>query len=57
MTDNISVVLSLLLVNLEVTIVSTSLIAITNDLKGFSKTSWIVTGYLITYTGAWKYFF
>lgn len=43
--------ISLYLVNLEVTIVSTSLIAITSDLNGFSKTSWIITGFLITYTG------
>ena len=28
--------------------------AITNDLQGFSETSWIVTGYLITYTGMEK---
>lgn len=46
-----SVVLSLFMVNLEVTIVSTSLVDITNDLQGFDRTSWIVTGYLLTYTG------
>lgn len=46
-----SVVLSLFIVNLEVTIVSTSLVDITNDLQGFDRTSWIVTGYLITFTG------
>lgn len=39
------------MVNLEVTIVSTSLVDITNDLQGFDRTSWIVTGYLLTYTG------
>lgn len=43
--------LCLYLVNLEVTIVSTSLVSIANDLSGFDKTNWIVTGYLITYTG------
>ena len=32
-------------------IVSTSLISITDDLKGFSQGSWVVTAYLITYTG------
>ena len=37
--------------NLEVTIVSTALISITDDLNGFDKTSWIVTGFLTTYTG------
>lgn len=46
-----SVVLSLFMVNLEVTIVSTSLVDITNDLQGFDRTSWIVTGYLLTFTG------
>lgn len=46
-----SVVLSLFMVNLEVTIVSTSLVDITNNLQGFDRTSWIVTGYLLTYTG------
>ena len=43
--------LSLLLINVEVTIVSTSLVAITDDLGGFDKTSWIVSGYLVTYIG------
>ncbi|KAJ5708741.1 major facilitator superfamily domain-containing protein [Penicillium malachiteum] len=43
--------ISLYLVNLEVTIVSTSLITITDDLRSFDKTSWIVTGFLATYTG------
>ncbi|KAF2798817.1 MFS general substrate transporter [Melanomma pulvis-pyrius CBS 109.77] len=47
----LGIVLSLLLVNLEVTIVGTSLVAITNDLQGFSETSWIVSGYLVTYMG------
>ncbi|KAF2174701.1 MFS general substrate transporter [Zopfia rhizophila CBS 207.26] len=43
--------LGLFLVNLEVTIVSTSSLAIANDLKSFNKLGWILTGYLITYTG------
>lgn len=38
------------LVNIEVSIVGTSLISIAKDLGGFSHTSWIVTGYLVTYT-------
>ena len=45
------VLLCLYLVNIEVTIVSTSLVKITNDLHGFDETSWIVSGYLVTYTG------
>jgi MFS family permease len=45
-----SVALSMLLVNIEVSIVGTSLISITNDLQGFSQMGWVVTGYLISYT-------
>lgn len=37
--------------NLEVSIVSTSLVAVTDDLQGFRRSNWIVTGYLVTYTG------
>ncbi|KAJ5506635.1 Major facilitator superfamily domain general substrate transporter [Penicillium expansum] len=37
--------------NLDVTIVSSALTGITDDLKGFEKRSWIITGYLATYTG------
>lgn len=37
--------------NLEVSIVSTSLVAITDDLRGFSQSSWIVTAYLLTFSG------
>jgi len=36
---------------LEISIVSTALVAITNDLKGFERSSWIITSYLLTYTG------
>ncbi|KAJ5825522.1 hypothetical protein N7474_002660 [Penicillium riverlandense] len=38
--------------NLDVTIVSSSLTSITDSLEGFEKRSWIVTGYLATYTGS-----
>jgi MFS family permease len=41
--------LSVFLSALDITIVSTSLVAITNDLKAFEKSSWIVSSYLITY--------
>ena len=30
---------------------STTLATITDDLKGFSQSSWVITAYLITYTG------
>ncbi|EMR63741.1 putative mfs multidrug transporter protein [Eutypa lata UCREL1] len=43
--------LSLLLSTLETTIVSTSLISISNALGGFDQRDWVVTSYLITYTG------
>ena len=42
---------SLLLSTLETTIVSTSLVSITNSLSGFENRDWIVTSYLLTYTG------
>ncbi|KAH8645580.1 major facilitator superfamily domain-containing protein [Tricladium varicosporioides] len=44
-------VLSVFLANLEVSIVSTTLVAITDDLKSFDRSSWVVTSYLLTYTG------
>lgn len=43
--------LCMFLVNMEVSIIGTSLISITNDLGGFKQTGWVVTGYLVTYTG------
>ena len=46
-----SILISIFLINVEVTIVSTSLVSIANSLQGFDRTSWIVTGYLITYMG------
>ncbi|KAF7931190.1 uncharacterized protein EAE97_009399 [Botrytis byssoidea] len=42
--------LTLFIVNMEVTIVSTSLVAITNDLGGYFQVGWIVSGYLATYS-------
>ncbi|KAF5020450.1 hypothetical protein F66182_7529 [Fusarium sp. NRRL 66182] len=43
--------LSLLLSTLETTIVSTALVSIVDALQGFNMASWIVTSYLVTYTG------
>ncbi|KAL9041869.1 MAG: hypothetical protein Q9180_000993 [Flavoplaca navasiana] len=43
--------LSLFLSTIETTIVSTALVAITNSLNGFEKSNWIVTSYLLTYSG------
>ncbi|KAK2877128.1 hypothetical protein FQN49_001402 [Arthroderma sp. PD_2] len=43
--------IALFLSTLETTIVSTSLVAITNSLRGFDIRNWIVTAYFLTYTG------
>ncbi|KAF5548162.1 multidrug transporter [Fusarium napiforme] len=43
--------ISLFLSTLETTIVSTSLVSITDALDGFILRDWIVTSYLLTYTG------
>lgn len=45
-----SLCLSIMLPNFEISIVSTSLVAITNDLEGLSQSSWIVIAYLLTYS-------
>ncbi|KAH8783249.1 putative multidrug resistance protein fnx1, partial [Diaporthe sp. PMI_573] len=46
-----SLCLGLFLVNFEITVVGTALVAITNDLEDFARSSWVVTAYLLTYTG------
>lgn len=43
--------LTMFLTNLEIPIVSTALVTITDDLSGFGKSSWIVAAYLITFIG------
>ncbi|KAJ5884936.1 hypothetical protein N7495_009446 [Penicillium taxi] len=48
----IGLLIAFFLSNLDVTIVSSSLTSITDSLDGFEKRSWIVTGYLATYTGS-----
>ncbi|EPE26248.1 MFS general substrate transporter [Glarea lozoyensis ATCC 20868] len=48
---NIGVLLFVCLSFLEMTIVGTSLVSITNSLKGFDIASWVVSAYLITDTG------
>ncbi|KAJ5100127.1 major facilitator superfamily domain-containing protein [Penicillium argentinense] len=47
----ISLGVALFLTGIEATIVSTSLVTITNDLQDSSESSWVVTSYLLTYTG------
>ncbi|THV49260.1 hypothetical protein BGAL_0204g00150 [Botrytis galanthina] len=46
----LSLSLCMLIGTIELTVISTSLTSITNDLHGFNKTGWIVTGYLVTYS-------
>ncbi|PKX89046.1 MFS general substrate transporter [Aspergillus novofumigatus IBT 16806] len=43
--------IALFLSTIETTIVSTSLVSITNALNGFLIKDWVVTAYLLTYTG------
>ncbi|KAI1125671.1 drug resistance transporter [Nemania abortiva] len=42
--------LAFFLANIEITIVGTALVSITNDLNDFARASWVVTAFLITYT-------
>lgn len=46
---------AIFLVTMEVSIVATSLVSIANELNRFNMTSWIVTAYLITYTGLYHF--
>ncbi|KAL8650356.1 MAG: hypothetical protein Q9226_005182 [Calogaya cf. arnoldii] len=46
-----AICLALFLSTLEITIVSTALVSISDDLNGFHKSSWVITSYLLTYTG------
>ncbi|MCJ1356673.1 MAG: hypothetical protein MMC33_006668 [Icmadophila ericetorum] len=50
-TVTLALCISCFLANLEITIVSTALVAITDSLKDFGQSSWIITSYLITYCG------
>jgi MFS family permease len=47
--------LSVFLPALEVSIISTSLITIGDVLNGYDQISWIVTAYLVTYTGSKRF--
>ncbi|KAK8911325.1 hypothetical protein QC760_000368 [Botrytis cinerea] len=42
--------LAIFLPQVEGTIAATALISITNDLRGFNESSWIITAYMLTYT-------
>ena len=47
----VGVWIALFLSTLETTIVSTSLVSITNAVGGFEMRDWVVTSYLLTYSG------
>ena len=49
MADSPRLSLALFLAGIESTIISTTLISITNELGGFQQSSWIVTAYLLGY--------
>ncbi|KAF2233033.1 MFS general substrate transporter [Viridothelium virens] len=46
----LSILLSMLLVNIEVSVTGTALPSISNDLHGFNQSGWIVAGYMVSYT-------
>jgi hypothetical protein len=37
--------------SLEITIVSTALLAISDDLKALNKSQWLIVSYLLTFNG------
>lgn len=41
---------------MEIPIVTTSIVGITNDLQGFSQSSWLTAAYLLTYVGTALYY-
>jgi hypothetical protein len=43
--------LSVFLPTAEISIVSTSLVTISEDLNGFDQSSWVITAYLCAFTG------
>ncbi|TVY75996.1 Efflux pump FUS6 [Lachnellula suecica] len=49
--NTFALLLALFAAQMEQSIVSTSVLAITNELKGFDKSGWIFTAFLLTYTG------
>lgn len=51
LTATVRLWIALFLSTIETTIVSTALVSITDALHGFNSRDWIVTSYLLTYTG------
>jgi MFS family permease len=50
-TNESRLCIALFLTNLEVVIVSPSLVGITEDLGGFDRATWIISAYLLGYVG------
>ncbi|KAI0429506.1 putative multidrug resistance protein fnx1 [Xylaria sp. FL1042] len=48
---SIAIAVMMFLVNFEVPVLVTSLVAITNDLQGFDDAAWVVSSYLLGYVG------
>ncbi len=51
LTVSFRLAVQVFIVNLEIPVVTTSLVAITHDLNGFDKISWVVSSYLLGYVG------
>ncbi|KAF2970349.1 hypothetical protein GQX73_g3234 [Xylaria multiplex] len=47
----VAIAIMMFLVNLEVPVVITTLVAITDDLQGFDNVGWVVSSYLLGYVG------
>lgn len=53
---NASLMISLFVVQLDSSIISTSVVSITDDLGGYDKSSWLFTAFLITFCGMYIIF-
>lgn len=51
---SISLCICIFLATAEIAIISTSLVTISADLRGFDKSNWLITAYLSAFTGASK---
>lgn len=51
---NTSLIISLFVVQLDSSIISTSVVDITDNLGGYEKSSWLFTAYLITFCGTYS---
>jgi hypothetical protein len=51
---NTGLLISIFLVTLESTVISTAIVDITDELGGYSKSSWLFTAYMLTYCSAFS---